>query len=315
MLSRRSVRIKIMQVLYGAAVSENTLTPEVAEKLYRHKVTQTYHLYLYTLMQLQRVLEYTEHDAAYRLTKILKMPEDLAFDSRLLDNIVAKSLMENATLNRELVTQNLRYLYPHDFPKKFYYDFHKTPNFQAFLQLEKTEITTEQYIQIILDLFKHLLNDETFCDVMEDAFVNWDDDKSLVVGAVKRSIKTMHEDFDFTQKFIPDEETIGEFGSELLYKITFFDTALTEQIDAKLENWDADRVNRIDRILLTMALAEILYCDSIPVKVSLDEYIELAKMYSTDKSKEFVNGIADQLVRDVTEAGNLHKQGRGLNEA
>jgi N utilization substance protein B len=314
MLSRRSVRIKIMQVLYGAAVSENTLTPEIAEKLYRNKVRQTYQLYLYTLLQLQRVLEYTEHDASFRLTKQIKFAEDLAFDSRFLDNPVAQSLMNNVILNRELVTQGLRYLYPHDFPKKFYYEFLKTEKCKLFLQGEKEARTTAEYTQIILDLFKHLLNDETFCDIMEDAFVNWDDDKSLVIGAVKRSIKAMAEEENFTEKFLPDEETIGEYGSELLYKITFFDAALSERINGKLENWDADRVNRIDRILLTMVLAEVMYCESIPTKVSLDEYIELAKMYSTDKSKEFVNGVADQLIRDLTLAGELHKAGRGLNE-
>jgi transcription antitermination protein NusB len=312
MLSRRSVRIKIMQVLYGAAVSETTLTPEIAEKLYRNKVRQTYNLYLYSLLQLQRVLEYTDHDAAFRQTKHQKHAEDLAFDARMLHNPVTKSLMENASLNNALVTQGLRYLYPHDFPKKFYYEFIKIESVKTFLNADIATLTTEDYIQNILALFKFLINDETFCDVMEDAFVNWDDDKSLVIGAVKRSVKAMFEDADFIEKFVPDEETVGEFGSELLYKITFFDKNLSERIDAKLENWDADRVNTIDRILLTMALAEIMYCDSIPTKVSLDEYIELAKMYSTDKSKEFVNGVADQLVRDLTEAGELQKAGRGL---
>ena len=150
MLSRRSVRIKIMQVLYGAAVSETTLTPEIAEKLYRNKVRQTYNLYLYTLLQLQRVLEYTDHDAAFRQTKQLKQPEDLAFDARMLHNPVAKSLMENANLNNALVTQNLRYLYPHDFPKKFYYDFIKIDSVKTFLNADIATLTTDDYVQNIL---------------------------------------------------------------------------------------------------------------------------------------------------------------------
>ena len=140
MLSRRSVRIKIMQVLYGAAVSEQTLTPEIAEKLYRNKVAQTYQLYLYTMLQLQRVLEYTEHDAAFRLNKQIKTAEDLAFDARMLHNPVAEGLRENVLFNREVSAQNVRYLHPHDFQKKFYYDFIKKDTVNAFLQGQKKRI-------------------------------------------------------------------------------------------------------------------------------------------------------------------------------
>ena len=132
---------------------------------------------------------------------------------------------------------------------------------------------------------------------------------------MKKTIKTATTDPLFVETFLPDEATIGEYGSELLYKIVHFRETIEARVNSKLENWDPERVTIIDRILLTMATAELLYCPTIPLKVTMDEYIELAKMYSTDKSKEFVNGIVDQLVRDLKEEGVLLKSGRGLQQS
>ncbi len=110
----------------------------------------------------------------------------------------------------------------------------------------------------------------------------------------------------------PDEETCKQYGEFLLNKTFSDNDALLKLIEPVLKNWDADRVAILDMIMLKMALCEFIYCPTIPTKVTLNEYVELAKSYSTSKSKEFVNGILDKLLSDLKSKSLIVKEGRGL---
>ncbi|MEY4926731.1 MAG: hypothetical protein RI894_1167 [Bacteroidota bacterium] len=313
MLSRRSVRIKIMQLLYGSVVSQKTLTTESAEREYRRVINQSYQAYIFALQLLMRVLEYTERDDVFRQNKYLRTAADEAFDLRLLHNPLAQALIENEAFARARSVYKLSTLGDPDNIRKFYFDFVKTEPFLAFAQKPLDELANEDYLQVILALNKHLTQEEMYQEAIEAYFSGYDDDASLIEGALKKSIKSVLTNPLFVEVHLPDEATIGEYGSDFLYKLVHFKDAIDARVNSKLENWDPERVTIIDRILLTMATAELLYCPTIPLKVTMDEYIELAKMYSTDKSKEFVNGIIDQVVRDLKTEGILNKSGRGLN--
>jgi N utilization substance protein B len=147
---------------------------------------------------------------------------------------------------------------------------------------------------------------------MEDKFENWIHDKSLVVGAIKKTIKALPATPNFYEDHLPDDETVKEFGEELLHKVLFFDEELLELVKPALKNWDLNRVAVIDLILIKMALCEMLYFPTIPVKVTINEFIDISKIYSTPKSKDFINGILDRLMKKLTEEGKIVKEGRGL---
>ncbi|MCL4105748.1 UNVERIFIED_CONTAM: hypothetical protein GTU68_028625 [Idotea baltica] len=147
---------------------------------------------------------------------------------------------------------------------------------------------------------------------MEDAYAEWVDDKSLIIGAIKKSIKRLPAEEDFFQTFFPEDETIKEFGQELLELCFEEDEELLEIIKPTLKNWDHERLAVIDMILLKMAIVEFVHFKTIPTKVTLNEYVEIAKLYSTPKSKDFVNGILDKTLTELKEKGKIVKEGRGL---
>ena len=167
----------------------------------------------------------------------------------------------------------------------------------------------------MLDLFRFCRQDEFFNEMLEDAYYNWLDDKSLVVGAVKKYLKALPSKKNklFTE-FLPEDETVQMFGKSLL-KITLDQQDDIMQIIIPiLENWDHERLAIVDTILLKLSVSEMLNFPTIPAKVSLNEYVELGKQYSTAKSKEFINGILDKIMKNLQSEGKLNKQGRGLIE-
>ncbi len=148
----------------------------------------------------------------------------------------------------------------------------------------------------------------------EDRYNNWQDDESLVVGAMKKTLKAMPLQGDFYKEFEPSDETVREFGEQLLRKTCQEDQALLLIIDPMLKNWDSERVAILDMIMLKMALCELLHFPTIPTKVTLNEFVEISKIYSTDKSKDFINGILDRLMKKLQKEEKIVKEGRGLME-
>ena len=137
-----------------------------------------------------------------------------------------------------------------------------------------------------------------------------------MVGAIKKTLKALPvTSEEFYQNYQPSDEAVKEFGELLLHKVYHEDSDLLELIEPTLKNWDADRVAAIDMILLKMALCELMNFPTIPTKVTLNEFVEIAKLYSTEKSKDFINGILDRLMKKLNKDGKINKEGRGLLES
>jgi N utilization substance protein B len=167
----------------------------------------------------------------------------------------------------------------------------------------------------IIDLFTEIIapNDKLY-DYFEDKRITWLDDLPVVNTAILKilkKVKVSSEGKFFTPKLFKDTED-KEFGVNLLKKTILNQAKFSEEIGAKTKNWDAERITQIDAILMQMAICEFQKFPSIPVKVTINEYLEIAKEYSTPKSSNFINGILDKIVKGYTEEGNLNKIGRGL---
>jgi len=136
----------------------------------------------------------------------------------------------------------------------------------------------------------------------------------LVAGAMKKTLKATPVSGDFFREHEPSDATVLEFGEELLKKTCEEDLSLFKEIEPTLRNWDAERVAILDMVMLKMALCELLHFPTIPTKVTINEFVEISKVYSTEKSREFINGILDRLMKELSDQGRIVKEGRGLLE-
>ena len=300
MLSRRNVRIKIMQVLYAAGRQEFA-TAKAYDSLFTSMVRNTFKLYLQNLLILQRVAEYAKHDLATRRAKLRPSEEDKSFHSGLADNLAVRSLSDNNDLSKVFDQYNIRGMIDADHIQKLYRDFSKEETHHAYLA--KEDPTKQDHIDILLVLFKWLQKQELYLNMVEDQFPLWKEDKSLVIGAIKKTIKAMPLEQHFYLGYQEQGEAVTDFGRPLLKFVVEADEALVERIKTVLQNWDANRVATIDMILLKMAVGEFTQFPAIAPTVTINEYIDISKTYSTDKSREFINGVLDNLRKALEAEG------------
>lgn len=311
MLSRRNVRIKVMQMLYSMS-RDSLLDLNGVLRRYNAYIDKSFELYLFNLLMLIKVAQYARTDQSRKQAKLLPTEADLAFTPKLGDNPLIESLVENQSLTRLFRRYKLEGRLDKDTIRRFYFDFAKTAEYQAFLEQEDS--SKQDYRDMLLKLFKHNINNEAYQEYLDDNYSSWTDDKSLIIGAMKKTIKALPADPDFYKDYEPSDETVKEFGETLLTQVIRQDEELLAIIEPTLRNWDADRVAVIDMVLLKMALTELMNFPTIPTKVTLNEFVEISKIYSTEKSKDFINGILDRLLKQLENDGKIQKEGRGLVE-
>lgn len=285
------------------------MTPGQAMAFYQQSLINSQELYLFNLITLLRVTEYAQEDFERKNNKYLPKEEDKNFTAKLFENDLVQSLYKNKDFRKLCDKKKLTKLVDEDSLRKHYKDFAATKEYKDYVYRQEGR---EADMQALLALFRFLSKDENYEEEVETNFPTWEDDKSLIIGAMKKTIKSLPETPELYLTFRPDYEASVEFGESMLSKVMETNNSLEELIDPALENWEMDRVAAIDMILLKMAICEFLYCETIPTKVTLNEYVELAKMYSTDKSKDFINGILDKMMKNLSEEGKISKSGRGL---
>lgn len=311
MLSRRSVRIKVMQLLYANSTDE-ALTQKGCEQRYWRMINESYDVFLFTLFILVQIAKMAAEDESKKKAKHLPTEADKAFSAKLCENDLIRSLRDNPELNKAFEKKSFNAITDRDLVKKIYNEFAKEEAYTVYLSKETND---EDHLEILLELFRFCRKNELFNDVIGDQYLNWIDDKSLVIGSIKKVFKALPVDgVTFLKEYLPDDDTVKEYGEFLLKRTLTGDQALLEKIQPILTNWDHERLAIIDMILLKMAACEMLEFPTIPAKVTLNEYVEVAKSYSTDKSKEFVNGVLDKLMKELIDSGKLNKEGRGLVE-
>ena len=310
MLSRRNIRIKVMQALYANNRDTSSSLADL-KKNYLLSVQKSYDLYLFNLWIISRIADYARVDYSKKRSKMLPSENDRAFTPKLADNPLSQLLINSTAFKEECRLNGVLNLIDADFVSKLYRDFSNTESYQDYLKNDSEDI--EIHINILLALYKFCVNHELFVDLIEDHFINWIDDKSIVLGSIKKTIKALPiSDEEFYEPFQLNVETVQDFGMRLLDMVYENELEYNNQIKPFLENWDFDRMAIIDRISLKLAIAEFTSFPSIPTKVTLNEYVDLSKSYSTDKSKEFVNGILDRMLKQMQKEGKINKAGRGL---
>jgi len=309
MLSRRNVRIKVMQMLYSLG-RDKSLKFDEAMLRYRDKVNKSFELYLFNLLYLIRVAQFSIQDADSRRTKLRPSEEDKKFEPKLAHNPLMESLSRNEGLYRLFKQYKTETFLDEDHIRSFYNELSKKEEYNQYVYNDAT--TNKDHEEMLLLLYRTLCANELFLELNDDTFAQWEDDESLIIGSIKKTLKALPAEMNFYEAYKPNAEATVDFGELLLRKVHHEDEQLLKVIEPTLRNWDVERVAVIDMILLKMALAELMTFKSIPSKVTLNEFVEIAKNYSTDKSKDFINGILDRLLKQLAEEGKISKEGRGL---
>ncbi len=303
MLSRRSVRVKVMQVLYAQNRDKELRDTEVM-KLYKSSIEGTFDIFLFNLYLIIEVTKVSVEDEAKRVSKYIVSEDDRLFKSTLYHNSIINSLANNKMLRKKMEKLGFADFVDVDILRKLYKSFSEE---QSYIDYWHNRKSIDDDRNILLELYRFLRASDMFGELIEERFYQWISEKSVVIGAVKKVLKRDTFEDDFINDYLPSDETIKEFGETLLKNTMNIEEELEKYVVPKFLKWDKDRIATIDLIFIKMSLAEILYFKTIPCNVTLNEYVELSKDYSTEKSKEFINGVMDKVIRDLKDQGLINK--------
>lgn len=314
MLTRRHLRVKVMQCIYALIQSKDD-SLQKQEKFLKVSIENTYSLYLLWLSLFIEIQQKASEQLTFSTKKYIADKENGYTDkARFVNNGLLLQLKNNILLKETLSNKKLDNWYLNEeYVKLVYKDIIKSKLYEDYMRKPKTDFNQDK--ALVLELFKQLIApNEKIYEYFEDDKLTWIDDIPIVNTFVLKHFKKVKPDTTasfFLPKLLKDQEDMV-FANQLLTKTLLKNAALEKEIEGKTPNWDKDRIADIDSILLKMAICELLHFSSIPERVTINEYLEIAKEYSTPKSSIFINGILDKLTKEYKADGKLNKMGRGL---
>lgn len=310
MLNRRYARIKAFQSLYSHAQTEQ---PEfkVILSFYRGSIDKLWHSYIHSVALLAGLKDELEKSLETELQKHIPLPEEQDRYRKLLTNPYLSALSADEGVQAVIKKAVAGWEYDYDRYQHIYQEYLSHASTRKFLSKESPE--DEDFRTHLQHISRYFINEsELFGGIFEDSYMNWMDDKPVVLANVLKYINS----FENGQISVPskdhDWDEISDFGEELIRKTLSKEDNLKEIIASHCKNWDTERMALTDTILLSMCTCEFLHFETIPVKVSMNEYIELAKLYSTPNSGKFLNGVLDSILKDLKKNNQIAKKGLGL---
>lgn len=302
MISRRNIRVKVMQTIYTLSTIEQEMKAGEPVKLLQRQFDQSKDLLLYLSFFLTEVAGYAEKDSYLRSNKHLPTKEDLHVNTKIAGNEILWKIKENASFQQQSGKSKPEQRIDKELVKKIYHQLVETPEYKQYIHTAERNYHAEKEILdfILNDL---MLGNEVFISHLEENFINWDDDADLVIQTVHTFIQKTAA-ANFTESMSADK---WDFARNLLTAVLEKEKHLESFIIPKLKNWDPERIAALDMIIMKMGVAEFLYFETIPPKVTINEYIDIAKEYSTQQSGQFVNGILDNIHKELVQQNKLHK--------
>jgi len=304
-----------MQALYGFFQSDTKDLARSERELFAG-IDKIYDLYVYQLsllLELQHVAGVLLEDAK---EKHLPTQAELNPNKKFIENKFIKQLSENIHLKREMNNRKITWNNEFELVKKIFNTIKASETYENYMNASEDNYKTDK--AFIAVVFKEFIADfELVNHLYEEKNLHWGDDIYLVNPMVVKTIESFKEDSTPDQELFPlykDREDDMEFVKDLFRQTAIRNEDNEKLIGDKTKNWEVERIALMDVLLMKMAITEVLHFSNIPVKVSLNEYIEISKMYSTPKSKIFINGILDKLIADFKKDNMLNKMGRGLME-
>jgi len=315
MLNRRHLRVKALQVLYSYQQSE---VKEVLpfEKALLQSVDKVSEMYFWLLSLFIEVADYSIIDAGERANKYLPSEDDLNASVKLQNNLFISLLKQNSEYLAAVKKYKISWNFDPEVCKSIFISLKNSPEYSTFNNLPIHTIQLDK--DIIKYIFKKLiLKSPGIEQIFEEKFINWPVDKEVLQSLVAKTFKNFSSENPLENKLAQvcsnwDEDR--SFILDLFKKVVAFESEYQEMIAHKTKNWDSERIAVMDTLLMRMAITELIHFSSIPIKVTMNEYIEIAKEFSTPKSNSFINGILDKILADLKTLGKVRKVGRGLVE-
>lgn len=313
MLSRRHLRIKVMQSLYGW-FSAGFESVGSGEKELLLSINRFYELFLYQLQFLSEIRDVAEKQLEDSKQKHIPTKQDLNPNTRFIQNPFLVAISNNSVINDLYAKKKISWVGENEIVRRIFANIRSSEAYIKYISSEKNSFEEDK--EIIVNIIKnHIVDFPPLMQFYEDRSIFWVDDIDIVNIILINVVKSCKDDtidssISGLEWFVDDEDRA--FATDLFRKTIMSSEKLEKRISEKTLNWEAERIAMMDFLLMKMALCELLEFPSIPVKVTLNEYIDLSKMYSTPKSSIFINGILDKLIADMKETNEIKKAGRGL---
>ena len=311
MLSRRVLRTKVVKAVYAHTQCED-MTPVASEKNLVLSIDRAYDLYFHLLALVPEIAEYAAERIRIGENKKLPTYEDLHPNRKFVENKVIARLNEDEGIQAELKARKLSWKNHRDLIVALYNALIRQPFYQKYMISEERSFREDA--QLVSDIYMTMLEEfEPLDRVLEEQSILWNDDLGFLLTMVSRTILSMreaHEAIKLMPQFKSEEDL--DYAKSLLRNAIAGFERISLLLDNSMQNWDIERVALMDQIILITAIAEAENFPSIPVRVTMNEYIDIAKCYSTDSSGGFINGLLDKIISRLTEEGKIVKSGKGL---
>lgn len=311
MINRRHIRVKVMQSVYAMLQSKNDdIIRE--EKFLKHSILKMFDLYVLNLQLLVEVQKLAAKRIALSKKKILATQDDLKPNTKFIDNKLINAIAESVSMEGYIELNNLRnWEEDTEYVKIVLDELQKSDLYKNYLS--KTENSDKEDKAFVIDFFKEIIApNEKLADYFEGTMISWVDDIPFVNTWIVKTLSKQKLTTIFVLGNLYKDQDDEDFVSKLFKKTVLKHAEYEKDIEEKTPNWETDRIAEIDMILIKMAMTEFINFPSIPTRVTINEYIEVSKDYSTEKSSYFINGVLDKISKEFIENKRINKIGRGL---
>lgn len=305
------LRIKVVKALY-AHMKSDADSLMASEKMLVTSIDKTYDLYFLLMSLVVEMAQYAEQRQEAAKNKKLPTYEDLNPNRKFVDNAVIRLLAQSDSVNDYLAAHKLSWAKYPELVKALFTQLEQSDYYKKYMTSQESSFRED--LALITEFYtRELEESEILESALDEMSILWNDDLGFALVMVTRTLSNMrasHTDVKVLPKFKSIEDL--DFARELFAKAAVNFDNYQAEIEKYTRNWDVERIAFMDNLIMATAVAELVTFPSIPVKVTLDEYIEIAKYYSTHGSSTFINGILDKIVASFTEEGKINKSGRGL---
>ncbi len=304
MISRRNIRIKVMQTLYAMSTTENSESEIThGSRLLEDKLEQSLDIFTFSVLFTIRVAQYAQVDADMRANRYLKSDEDQNVSTKIAVNSLVLRITNNKSFNERVAKSKLDRYVNEDWVKKIFNALLQSPEYKAYVAGPEADRNADTAILQFVWEQLVLTNEEILTSFL-DELPGWEDDSELIVMLMQNFFR-FREKINFGELLDKNKRA---YAHELLKTVVQKKELCMERIAGKLNNWDKDRVALIDILLIRMGICEYLFFPTIPTKVTINEYIDVAKQYSTPQSGQFVNGVLDNILKDLIKENLIQKE-------
>lgn len=308
MINRVLIRIRVVQILFSCS-QDDTTDLRKAESELLFSLQKSYDLYFYLLSLMVELTDAYAQKVDARKAKLLPTEEDMSPNTKLLDNKFINQLRNNYQLEKYLADRPFSW-YDHEvFLRKILEDILNSDIYKDYIANDSHNYDDDR--EFWRKVFKHIIcTEEDLYTLLEDESLYWNDDVEIIESFVIKTIKRFEEDKGRSQELLPmfKDDSDREFAVKLLRESLFDGKEYRQMIDKYTQNWESERIALMDMVIMQIAIAEIVTFPSIPISVTLNEYIDIAKSYSTAKSASFINGILDAIVKELKEEKKIIKK-------